>query len=102
MNQDMRNKSCECECRKVKDDNKRTKEAIPLKIEEVLKLWALCHKVLFCENASKSLEKSERTVKTFYGESSLFIGVRGVVQENRLDITVASFPEGVSTPMFRG
>jgi hypothetical protein len=28
--------------------------------------------------------------------------VRGVVQENRLDITVASFPEGVSTPMFRG
>jgi hypothetical protein len=32
-------------------------------------------------------------VKNFYGESSLFIGARGVVQENRLDMTVASFTE---------
>jgi hypothetical protein len=32
-------------------------------------------------------------VKKFYGASSLFIGVRGVVQENRLDMTVAGFPE---------
>jgi hypothetical protein len=78
---------------KVKDDNRRTKEAIPLKIEEVLKLRTLCHEMLFCENASKISERSERTVKIFYSESSLFIGVRGVVQENRLDMTIAGFPE---------
>jgi hypothetical protein len=34
-------------------------------------------------------------VKKFYGASSLFIGVRGVVQENRLDMTVDSFLEDV-------
>jgi hypothetical protein len=49
--------------------------------------------MLLCESASKSSEKNERAVKIFYGESSLFIGARGVVQENRLDMTVAGFPE---------
>jgi hypothetical protein len=33
-------------------------------------------------------------VKTFYGERSLFIGARGgVVEENCLSMTIASFPE---------
>jgi hypothetical protein len=80
---------------KAKHDNKRTKKAIPLKIEEVLKLRTLCREMLFCENASKSSEKNEEAVKIFYGESSLFIGVWGVVQENHLDMTVASFAEDV-------
>jgi hypothetical protein len=62
---------------KVKDHNRRTKEAIRLKIEEDLKLRTLCHEMLFYENTSKTSERSERTVKIFYGESSLFIGVRG-------------------------
>jgi hypothetical protein len=34
-------------------------------------------------------------VKNFYGQGSLFIGAEGVVQENHLDSTVASFPEDV-------
>jgi hypothetical protein len=32
-------------------------------------------------------------VKNFYSQGSLFIGAEGVVLENRLDSTVASFPE---------
>jgi hypothetical protein len=32
-------------------------------------------------------------VKKTYGASSLFIGVRGVVSRNCLDMTVASIPE---------
>jgi hypothetical protein len=51
--------------------------------------------MLFCGNARKSSERNEGAVKNFYGESSLFIGASGVVQENRLDMTVASFPEDV-------
>jgi hypothetical protein len=41
-------------------------------------------------------------VKNFYGESSLFIGGEGggVVQDKRLDMTVASFPEDVC-PLWR-
>jgi hypothetical protein len=34
-------------------------------------------------------------VKIFYSESSLFIGARGAVSRNRLDSTVARFPEDV-------
>jgi hypothetical protein len=76
-----------------KNDNRRAKKAIPSKIEEALKLRTLCHETLFCENVSKGSERNEGAVKNFYGESCLFIGARGVVQKNRLDMTVASFPE---------
>jgi hypothetical protein len=65
MNQDMRNKSCECECRKVKDNNKRTKEAIPLKIEEVLKLWTLFHQVFFCEKCNPKFGEKQGSGEKF-------------------------------------
>jgi hypothetical protein len=44
----------------MKEDNRRTKKAIPSKIEKVLKLQTLCHEEPFCEDASKSSEKARK------------------------------------------
>jgi hypothetical protein len=44
--------------------------------------------------------ESEEAVKIFYGASSLFIGVRGVVSRKCLDMTVGRIPEDVC-PLLR-
>jgi hypothetical protein len=65
MNQNMRNKSCQCKCSTVKNDNRRAKKAIPSKIKEVLRVQTLCRETLFCENASKGSERNEGAVNFF-------------------------------------
>jgi hypothetical protein len=39
----------------MKEDNRKTKKTIPLKIEEVLEV-----QTLFCKNASKTSEKARK------------------------------------------
>jgi hypothetical protein len=46
---------------------------------------------LFGKNARKFSKEATEAVKKTYGVGSLFIGVRGVVSRNCLDMTVASF-----------
>jgi hypothetical protein len=71
---------------KSKDDNKRIKKALPLKVGEVFKLPTICCEMIFCEDARKSSGKNEKAVKFFYSENSLFIGARGgAVSRTHLD-----------------
>jgi hypothetical protein len=58
-----------------------------------LKLHTLCHEEPFCEDASKSSKKARKRWKKFTVRTSLFIGVRGVVSRNCLDMTVARNPK---------
>jgi hypothetical protein len=44
----------------MKEDNRKTKKTIPLKIEEVLEVQTLCCEELFCKNASKTSEKARK------------------------------------------
>jgi hypothetical protein len=55
------------------------------------KAWSF--ELLVAKSLSAKMRAKVRR-KNFYGESSLFIGAGGgVVQESRLDMTVASFTE---------
>jgi hypothetical protein len=77
MNQNTRNKTHKFERWKTKEHNRKTKKAIPSKIEKVSKLQTLCREKLFCEDASKTSEKARERWKNFTVQSSLFIGARG-------------------------
>jgi hypothetical protein len=44
-------------------------------------------------NMQAKFGENEGAVINFYGEISLFIRARGVIQENRLNMTIVSFPE---------
>jgi hypothetical protein len=90
----MRNKTYDKGCSKSKEQNKKAKKTIPMKIEEDSNLRLLVTKSFSAKMLANFWRKRGNDEKT-YGVSSLFIGVRGVVSRNCLDMTVVSFPEEV-------
>jgi hypothetical protein len=65
-----------------------------------LKLRTHYREVLICESTSQSSEESEKAVKIFYSDNSIYRGEGGVLSRTRLDPTVARFPED-SSPLLR-
>jgi hypothetical protein len=79
-NKNLWNKTHEFRRWKIKDDNSRTKKAIPSKIEEGSKLQTPYREEPFCEYASKGSEKAREWWKNLRWELSIYRG-EGVVQE---------------------
>jgi hypothetical protein len=44
----------------MKEDNRKPKEAVPLKFEKASELQTLCREELLCEDASKTSEKAKK------------------------------------------
>jgi hypothetical protein len=85
----------------MKEDNRKPKKAVPSKIEKVLELQTLCREELFCEDASKTSEKSRKRWKKYSAKLSIYRGEGGSVKKlPRYDRCEKSGGR-VSTPTFR-